>query len=56
MIHDKFTKEIKKLFDDLASAKTLLTIDVMKSLKDWLVGHIMGQDKKYGDYIKKHHK
>lgn len=55
-IHDKFTKEVKKLFDDLASAKTLLSIDVMKSLKDWLVAHIMGQDKKYSVYIKNHQK
>jgi hemerythrin-like metal-binding protein len=53
MIHDKFTKEIKKLFDDLASQKTLLSIEVMNSLKDWLVSHIMGQDKKYGEHIKK---
>lgn len=56
MIHDKFTKEIKKLFEDLASKKTLLSIDIMNSLKDWLVQHIMGQDKKYSEFIKKHQK
>jgi hemerythrin-like metal-binding protein len=56
LIHDKFTKEIHKLSEDLINQKTLLSMDVMKSLKDWLVAHIMGQDKKYGDYIKKQKK
>ncbi len=52
-LHDQFTKQIKKLFDDLSSGKVLLSIEVMNSLKDWLVTHIMVQDKKYGEHIKK---
>lgn len=52
-IHDKFTKDIKKLVDDLASQKTLLSIEVMNTLKDWLVSHIMDQDQKYSRHIAK---
>jgi hemerythrin-like metal-binding protein len=56
LIHDKFVIEIQKLSADLLNQKVLLSLDIMKSLKDWLVTHIMGQDKKYGEYIKKQKK
>jgi hemerythrin len=53
MFHDKFTRDTQKLLDDYTNQRILLSIDIMESLKDWLVAHIMGHDKKFGEYMKK---
>ena len=38
----------KKGFDE---GKVLLSIDVIDFLKDWLINHIQGSDKKYGPFL-----
>lgn len=50
--HEKFTKTIldfKKKFEE--SALTLISIDLLKFLKDWLLHHISVSDKKYGPHL-----
>lgn len=50
--HDDLTRkalELKAAFD---SGKPALTIDVMNFLKDWLNGHILQVDKKFGPFLK----
>ena len=50
--HEKFTKTIldfKKKFEE--SATTLISIELLKFLKDWLLNHISVSDKKYGAYL-----
>lgn len=49
--HDRFTQQVvdfKKKFED---GSALLTKDVLKFLSDWLNGHILVIDKKYGPFL-----
>jgi hemerythrin len=48
--HRKLVATVQKLQSDLTSG-TLLTIEVMEFLKQWLSGHILGVDSKYGPYL-----
>jgi hemerythrin len=50
--HDELTRQvldIQKKFKN--GAQGLVTVEVMVFLKDWLVNHIQGTDKKYGPYL-----
>jgi hemerythrin len=50
--HDELTRqvlEVQKKYK--AGATGTPSIEVMTSLKEWLVKHIMGCDKKYGPYL-----
>jgi len=49
--HDDLTKqvmEIKKSFD---AGSSVVTVEVMNFLKDWLTKHILDADKKYTPYL-----
>ena len=45
--HDNLTKKAVELQSSYRSGNAPLTLDVMTFLKNWLVNHIMGSDKKY---------
>lgn len=49
--HEKFVEKVKKFQDDFNAGKVLLTNEVMNFLKDWLVNHIKGTDKKMGLFL-----
>jgi hemerythrin len=49
--HDKLVKHVLELQEKFKAGKAILTSDVMNFLKDWLVKHIQGDDKKYGEYL-----
>ena len=49
--HDEFTIKAKKLDEDFKAGKMLLTVEIMKFLKDWLTTHIKGTDQKYGPFL-----
>lgn len=40
--------DVKKLIDE---GKMLISQELMSFLKDWLVKHIQGEDKKYGPFL-----
>ena len=49
--HDKLLSKVKQYQAELQSGKLALSIEVMRFLKDWLVSHIMGSDKKYSSFF-----
>jgi len=50
-IHAKLVRQVLDFEAALKSGKAKVTMDIMRFLKDWLVGHIMGTDKKYGPFL-----
>ncbi len=49
--HDALTKQAIDLQKQFHEGKAVLTVELMKFLKDWLSNHILGTDKKYGPYL-----
>jgi hemerythrin len=49
--HAKFVLQIRNLKQQYLSGQTILTIGVMMFIKDWLVKHILGHDKKLGIFL-----
>src|SRR3989339_622150 len=50
--HDALVQQVVKLKADFDNGKSVLTLDVMNFLKDWLTLHIMGDDKAYTLFLK----
>ena len=50
-LHRKFVSEIEKVKQDIDSGKPVFATKTMNFLKDWLLGHIIGIDKKYSDFL-----
>jgi methyl-accepting chemotaxis protein/hemerythrin len=49
--HRKLVQQVLEFEAGLKSGKAKVTMDIMRFLKDWLVGHIMGTDRKYGPFL-----
>lgn len=49
--HEKLVKQVLELQQKFKAGQPILTSNVMTFLKDWLVKHIQGEDKKYGVYF-----
>jgi len=49
--HGDFVDQVVKLKEDYDSGKSVLSIDLMNFLKDWLLKHIAGTDKKYTPFL-----
>ena len=49
--HDKLVGQVLDLQKKFQSGTAMLTMTVMSFLKDWLVKHIQGEDKKYGVFM-----
>jgi methyl-accepting chemotaxis protein/hemerythrin len=50
-IHAKLVQQVLDFETAFKSGKAKVTMDFMRFLKDWLVKHIMGTDKKYGPFF-----
>ena len=50
--HTNFVNQIKKYQSDLEKGSLSLPLSVSNFLKDWLVNHIQGMDKKYESCMK----
>lgn len=49
--HDKLTKQVTELKDNLESGKSVISQEVLFFLKDWLLNHIAVTDKKYSSFL-----
>ncbi len=49
--HADLTRQVMDFRSQFHSGKAVLTIEVMNFLKDWLMLHIKGMDKKYGPFL-----
>lgn len=49
--HLVFTDQILNFKNDFDSGKVSLTVQLTSFLKNWLVQHISGSDKKYGPFL-----
>jgi hemerythrin len=50
-LHAKLVQQVLDFETALKSGKTKVTMDIMRFLKDWLVKHIMGTDKRYTAFL-----
>jgi hemerythrin-like metal-binding protein len=51
--HAAFTSKVKTFINHYLNGKETLNDDILKYLKQWLTEHIMYEDMKYVEYIKK---
>ncbi len=51
-VHDRFVDKVLGIQEDIEKGKANLSIEIIDFLKDWLIKHIMGTDKKYGEMYK----
>ncbi|MFA3782378.1 bacteriohemerythrin [Melioribacteraceae bacterium 4301-Me] len=49
--HDELVRKVQKIKRDYDAGVTVLPMEVLDFLKDWLVSHIMGTDKKYKTFF-----
>jgi hemerythrin len=52
-IHDDLTHQVVELQGKLAKGSVMLSLPVMHFLRDWLTHHIMEEDKKLGEHLRK---
>ena len=50
--HWEFVEKVQGFKRDFEARKVMLSMEVMAFLKDWLIEHIMGTDRKYVDTFK----
>lgn len=49
--HDHLLNKVKELQEEFIQGNGTLSIEVLNFLKDWLVTHIQGEDRKYGSFF-----
>jgi hemerythrin len=49
--HENLTKQVKEIKEQFDSGDTILTVEFMGFLKDWLNNHILQVDKKYSSFL-----
>lgn len=52
LAHKEFVNKVTAFKKDFESKKMMLSMEVMGFLKDWLIQHIMGEDRKYAPLFK----
>jgi hemerythrin len=52
LLHDQFIQKVTVFKREYESGKNGLNFEILNFLKDWLVSHIQGSDKKYVPFFK----
>ena len=50
-IHESFVKKILEFKKDLDEGNVYISLEIINFLKDWILDHILREDKKYINYI-----
>lgn len=53
--HEKMTREVRTLQQNLVAGNEILSIDLMTFLRDWLQNHILKEDSQYAAYARQRH-
>jgi len=53
-VHQEFVAKVETFIKDFESGKLLLSIEILSFLRDWLIQHIMGTDRKYIETMHEH--
>jgi methyl-accepting chemotaxis protein/hemerythrin len=51
-VHQNFVDKVTEFRQGLESGASRVTMEVMRFLKDWLIKHIQGTDKRYAPFLK----
>lgn len=49
--HAAFTDKVLKFKEEFDGGRTTMSVSITSFLKDWLINHISGSDKKYGPFL-----
>lgn len=49
--HENLTKQVKEIKEKFDRGDTVITVEFMGFLRDWLNNHILQVDKKYSDFL-----
>ncbi len=49
--HDKFVRKVSEFQRKFEEGELTLSMEIMNFLKDWLLNHILGTDKKFGPFL-----
>lgn len=49
--HDSFVDEVEKFYTNFKAGSVSISVSLMNFLKNWLIEHIQGSDKKFGNTI-----
>ncbi len=50
--HEAFVKKVQEFSSEIAKGNLTITLNVANFLKNWLINHIQGTDKKYGPFLR----
>ena len=50
--HNEFIMKISSKVDKMKKGESVLSVDIARYLRDWLINHVMISDKKFAPYIK----
>jgi hemerythrin len=50
--HNDFIMKISSRFDKMEKGELVLSVDIARFLRDWLINHVMISDKKFVPYVK----
>lgn len=50
--HGELTKKVMQFQQDLHAGKSIMSVEIMAFLKDWLLNHIKGTDIRYSAFLK----
>ena len=53
-VHQNFVNKVASFKEDFDNGRLLVTMEIMNYLKEWLLKHILGTDKKYVQFFKSH--